>query len=219
MSDGNLEERVRRLEIKAAEAEGGKRAVSSMIEPIRKWVAPALLTLLSGWLGWEAFFATKAPVGSIVAWPTDAEPPPGWMICRGGSAPFSEGLWRCLAGLYGNPKLDDVVGAPEVIKLPDFQGYFLRGQGGQGAHLSDAIGKAQPQAVQQHEHDIPFVEVGGNAVRPSLVPGHYGEGPITSSRPTGAPDFQNTASSTKVGYFGPETRPVNYAVHWIIRVN
>jgi hypothetical protein len=139
------------------------------------------------------------PIGSIVAWPVDATRlPSGWHLCDGEplSAKDYPELTALLGATYG------AVG-PGQVKLPDFQNCFLRGVGSE----SEPLGKLQPWAVGEHTHSIATAS-GGSGTRG--ISNH-------GSEAGAGHDF----SATSGGIRGPkstENRPVNYAVHWIIRV-
>ena len=158
-----------------------------------------------------------SPIGSVVAWPSKAPVPDGWKLCDGSSvdAAVYPAIASVLAATYG------VAGAGEV-KLPDFRGYFLRGSGGNGRD----IGVAQDQGTRlprnafrlneagEHRHsttELIQCDAPGNR-NGSAINGHL-QGAQGSNfiLPAGL-------HSHEISGGDDETRPMNYAVHWIIRV-
>ncbi len=167
------------------------------------------------------------PAGTIVAWPgqlplNDPVWQMHWHACDGSEVAFTEDLWRSLKGLYGNPEAERVIN----IKLPNLAGVFLRGLGGK----SSALGVEQPFATAQAR--TPFVTGGDND-------GHHqhqftGFGHKTSKGDGGGVSFNGFFAKWDggnadqfLGHGGhthtivggdDETRPTNFSVHWIIRI-
>ncbi|MGE3172485.1 MAG: phage tail protein [Planctomycetota bacterium] len=142
--------------------------------------------------------ASTSPIGCVVAWPTAAAVPAGWMVCDG--AVLDAKAYPEIAIV-----LDKTYGAegPEKVKLPDFRGRFLRGVGGSAS----ALGSPQDDALQDHQHGVSSADGGGKGrARDSgggsdyFLSGHVHQ------------------DGGKVRVSSEETRPKNYAVHWIIRV-
>lgn len=155
------------------------------------------------------------PIGTILAWPVD-KVPDGWHICDGNP-------------LTGHPQLRDVLGLtyappePErtnrlrergfpshdgVVWLPDFTGCFLRGAGGN----AESLGKKQGDLVGPHYHKIKSHYVDtfdnrGSKTNASLV------AKIAEDRANKKEEIVVETNTDT------ETRPVNYAVKWIIRVD
>jgi len=167
-----------------------------------------------------------APIGSVVAWPVAKEVPSGWRICNGEVLVASE--YPKLAAL-----LDATYGAigPDKVKLPDFQGYFLRGAGVTDAHQSNALGKPQGDQAESHRHESGDLAALVDFAKARLglqVSEHAPWQPNWSASLSF--DLQEPlpfAGATAVtGTTGPsiptapkmETRPANFAVHWIIRI-
>lgn len=88
-------------------------------------------------------FLSKSFVGTVVAFPEDKQRiPEGWLLCDGGEVPAGDEF----------DKLRDLIGN----KLPDYQGYFLRGlDGGKGRdeEPNRKIGSEQGSANLSHNHD------------------------------------------------------------------
>lgn len=177
------------------------------------------------------------PIGCVVAWPTAAAVPAGWMICDGAVLDAKE--YSEIATL-----LDKTYGAegPGKVKLPDFRGVFLRGldaraqqdggkdpdvlkrDGGPTVGSRQGYATARPigapfktgNADKDHDHSLT-----GNNARTEGGPNHFGSGDGRGMAP---------AASITIGKSGKdhthtvdaggdaETRPLNVAVHWIIRV-
>lgn len=161
-----------------------------------------------------------ADIGMVVAWPAEGEEsiPDGWKLCDGSALLAAEYpvLADLLSPTYG------VEGLTHFL-LPDYRGYFLRGSGqsdsGPGS-LADITTGSTPGKVGSVQHAMvkleedvslsPILQVGGrlqpddeqdNDNQVLTQPGN-GEG----GRPYRIENDQ------------PETRPINVAVQWIIRV-
>jgi hypothetical protein len=152
-----------------------------------------------------AAMQVAAPVGSVIAWPVDsARLPEGWHICDGTELPAEDypALTNVLKATYGKVE-------PGKVKLPDFRGCFLRGMGGYSAGLGDL----QLDRVGSHKHPISwhYVEAAGRQ------PGNHN----TAASLLTEPPLDRTAESNANHIPPPtddETRPRNYAVHWVMRV-
>jgi len=168
-----------------------------------------------------------APVGAIVAWPSSASLPPGWSICDGRRVAFSGPLWDVLKGSYGNGPEK----TPELstIKLPDLRGFFLRGLGGERDH-GRKVGEVQQSATAMPR--TAFTTGGGSDGAHSHE--FTGFGHKTNKGDGGGISFNGHFikwdGGTADRFLGPgshshrivggdsETRPVNIAVHWAIRI-
>lgn len=173
------------------------------------------------------------PVGTIVAWVGQRSTiPPNWKMCNGEELDRNQFplLFNAIGTVWGGT-------ATNKFKLPDLQGYFLRGvDGGTGrdpdvtlrtstgtAPLND-VGSTQPDAYRAHTHQI-------------NDPGHRHdlpwnnflsaqEGEFERSNGQGGPPIPKTSTATtgiiilNTGTPAPgnETRPKNAYVYWIIRV-
>ena len=162
------------------------------------------------------------PIGTVVAWPgefpgDDAgvwRPGDGseWRVCDGKthdvvSLDKSE-LYKAIGATYGPP-----VGTS--VALPNFQGMFLRGAGGEGVHIAEKLGESQRDTVGKHVHFgvLRNAQDGGKrAIHAELSSSPARATGDNTSRATDP----NKSPEGSVGVV--ETRPVNYAVHWVIRV-
>lgn len=187
----------------------------------------------------------SVPVGGVIAWPgklpeglesdTDPWPHDGsrWRVCDGRSyAPSEEAdsaIFDVLGTLYEEQSGPTANGS---VRLPNFQGMFLRGAGSQTIgpddepleFQSDLLGEAVPDLFRKHRHCVAVPTQGDNV-------GHMAhDAPIRwRSNSEGEHKYQlwtlNSGEPNVTAWMGPgepvggkETRPVNYAVHWLIRV-
>jgi microcystin-dependent protein len=156
--------------------------------------------------------AGSLPVGTVVAFAGESLPA-GWLWCDG-TEYFVEkypALAAAIGRLHGSSD-------PETkFRVPDYRGRFLRGVDrgagndpdaaartatAPGGARGDAVGSVQGHQIASHHHEVR--KSGG-------------------SQPDGSERFQAGADNAPRGvlfssaYGGSETRPVNAAVHWIIR--
>ncbi|NET46623.1 phage tail protein [Okeania sp. SIO2B3] len=140
----------------------------------------------------------------------------GWMLCDGRflSTDTYPELFAALGYLYG--KGTDSNGK-ETFRLPDYRGLFLRGfdagagmdpQAAErtsptGNSMMNVVGSLQCDALQDHTHNYDLVQPSGISQQGQAA------GTSVTSKPTTSP---NTPAS-----FGPETRPKNIAVNYIIK--
>jgi microcystin-dependent protein len=137
----------------------------------------------------------------------------GWMFCDGralSTASFPE-LFAVLGYLYG-----EAAGGDSFL-LPDYRGLFLRGVdagsgmdpqaadrvGPQGSGTSSGIGSLQCDSLQDHTH-----EYGAVSLTTSSSQGTAG-GQVSAN--------ETTSSPNPPARFGPESRPKNISVNYIIR--
>jgi microcystin-dependent protein len=146
-----------------------------------------------------------APVSSLEA--------QGWMLCDGRklSTQFYPELFSILGHLYGPPN------GGEQFQIPDYRGLFLRGfdagagmdpqaafrQAANASGTANTVGSFQCDAFQTHSHDYNIVSLSGISQQGNAA------GTSSTSTPTTAP---NPPAAT-----GPETRPKNIAVNYIIK--
>ncbi len=161
------------------------------------------------------------PIGSIAAFAgPPLKVPPNYAICDGASVPVGEpgskfnALFQVIGTSWGGDGVNN-------FNLPDLQGLFLRGvskDSGRdpdadrrvpikpGGHAGNQVGSIQPSAFGAHSHSYvgKFLEAEGGH-------GFTGHGFDSNSRQSD----QNFAVSTEGAQ---ETRPINAAVVWIIRI-
>ncbi len=130
-----------------------------------------------------------APLGSVIIW-TEANNPEDM-----------ENWHDCDGG--------DITGSQlcterSICVAPNFQGMFLRGLGGK----SLALGVEQADSVGPHSH---YMYYGGYPYRAGTVANGHG---LLKDR-GGAQGY----TGTKGDEIGDETRPVNKAVRYLIRIN
>lgn len=172
------------------------------------------------------------PVGAIIIFPgeilqqtqtltsamTDLRYMP-WMICDGSSLLKTEypELYRVIGELYGADGSDK-------FKLPDYQGYFLRGVDLKKSLDKDdripppgpavnprGVGSTQMDALQDHTHNLKMtaqsVTLGeGPPLNLEAAP------PVPPSSQTGTIYHQGDVRVSET-----ETRAVNIAVNWLIK--
>ena len=203
---------------------------------------------MSALIATEAFMAHAAaaglavPIGTICAWPGDLptrETPwwEHWRPCWGKNSPGAKLLVKdnrelaAILGPYGNTGLND----DDEIKLPDFRGYFLRGLDTTGKQDPgqpkregggvDKIGSRQAQATALP--DAGFNTDDGGSHFHEMV---FSHGNVSKNSDNKYSDLENRANglrattepagnhSHRVIGGDEETRPKNYAVHWVIRI-
>jgi hypothetical protein len=189
----------------------------------------------------EAKGAGGVPVGTIISWPSAANPedPDNWLECNGQG--FSPAVY---------PELSSALGGAAAV--PDFRGLFLRGVGNvDNAHKSAAIGTVQKDAVYiapsaynaQHtlygvqKYKVPsssgfciYTSQDENGMNSSLQPCDYidalGVGEATVWSPWGNSDHHTYYSATGTTTIQSglssttgvtENTPINTAVRYLIR--
>ena len=137
----------------------------------------------------------------------------GWMLCDGRklSTAFYPELFAVIGYLYGQANNG------QEFLIPDCRGLFLRGFDGgsgmdpqaanrfspSGTAVANVVGSLQCDAFQDHTHNYDVVSVSGISQQGNSA------GVTVTSKPTSSP---NSPAS-----FGPETRPKNIAVNFIIK--
>ena len=138
----------------------------------------------------------------------------GWMLCDGRALEPSEypELFAVLGYLYGNGS-----GSTSSFRIPDYRGLFLRGAdagagmdpqaadrvGPAGVSTFDGVGSLQCDAFEDHTHNYDSVALSGTSAQGSTA------GVSATQQPTTSPNAP--------ARFGPETRPKNVAVNYILR--
>ncbi|WP_392885822.1 phage tail protein [Pseudomonas migulae] len=145
--------------------------------------------------------ASALPVGSLVAFPKSAVPP-GFLEIDGSVQSIA--IYPDLFAYLGTAFNTGGEGAGN-FRLPESRGEFLRGwDHGRGIDVGRAIGSAQTQSIQKHDHAM-------------WVGGTYG-----STNPSGggaaAAWVGGVATDMRTGNSGTdETRPRNLSVMWCIK--
>ena len=156
-----------------------------------------------------------APPGAIMSY-LGSDAPPGWLIADGSLIDADTvheyaALVHHLRGLG-----DSFQGATSTqAYLPDLRGLFLRGQDrGSGRNPDpgdDAIGRVQGHAFFDHTHEFAVHVVGITGSETALAEGRQDEG--GNNTMIGTNPFQVRGSPQG----GPETRPVNATVLYIVK--
>lgn len=234
-----------------------KKQRTSTVALILIALFPAVATVVVAWFGYLAQKARMievqegaqkitdnaalgGPIGSVVAYAGDLSDlenlPKGWRLCDGSVLSKREfpDLYKRLNRAWG--------GDSDNVRLPDLQGYFLRGVDNKAGRDPDAanrepsvkggknqggdgVGTIQPDAIKEHSHDITLWVYYMYKALPTFAPGTERQ-LIGGVLPTEKRDLETfggrlndtgTVKPEKVG--GKETRPMNASVYWIIRVS
>lgn len=153
------------------------------------------------------------PVGTVITWPSNSWPSDrdNWMECNGQS--ISSAVYPELVGVVGG-------------NVPNYQGVFLRGYGGQtsyhyGAvgHWSAGLGELQGDGIREIWGELSYLprsrdgEVGQSGSLAFWNEGRNQWMNDAGKAPSGAMNFYASRSTPVVG----EVRPVNRAVRYLIR--
>ncbi len=166
----------------------------------------------------------QAMIGMVRAWPgLKKDIPKGWMVCDGRELEIQKypKLYKVLGELYGKA-------SKGKFRLPDYRGYFLRGLGGVDPDKNRMVGSVQKDAFRSHTHEMQKSGKHSHMFEDytfSEGPGHnWGhKGPQDLDNKPQSPFRHSTETDGKhihkiLPKGGPETRPINRAVYWIIRV-
>ena len=153
------------------------------------------------------------PVGTVITWPSNSWPSDrdNWLECNGQS--ISSAVYPELVGVVG-------------WNVPNYQGVFLRGYGGQtsyhyGAvgHWSTGLGELQGDGIREIWGELSYLprsrdgEVGQSGSLAFWNEGRNQWMNDAGKAPSGAMNFYASRSTPVVG----EIRPVNRAVRYLIR--
>ncbi len=153
------------------------------------------------------------PVGTVITWPSNSWPSDrdNWLECNGQS--ISSAVYPELVGVVGG-------------NVPNYQGVFLRGYGGQtsyhyGAvgHWSAGLGELQGDGIREIWGELSYLprsrdgEVGQSGSLAFWNEGRNQWMNDAGKAPSGAMNFYASRSTPVVG----EVRPVNRAVRYLIR--
>ena len=153
----------------------------------------------------------STPIGAILPFAGTVKAiPKGWKLCNGDDIDIKghEALFNVIGFNWG--KSSDA-----KFRLPDLQGYFLRGVSGDsgkdpdidirtpnGMGVKNEVGSYQKDELKSHTHSIPFENKRNNWA---------GGGNVKNQA------FEDGSNTSALG--GNETRPKNAYVNYIIRVN
>lgn len=132
------------------------------------------------------------PIGSIVSF-AGATAPSGYLLCDGSAVSRTSyaSLFAVIGTTYGSGD------GSTTFNLPDLRGEFVRGlDNGKGIDAGRLLGSSQGQAIQSHTHSSTVW---------TLNQGYMGSG-------AGYPGVGTTGATG-----GPETRPRNVALNYIIK--
>ena len=140
----------------------------------------------------------NVPSGAVVQWPA-AFPPNGWLECNG--AAVNRTTYAALFTVLGT-----TFGAGDgstTFNLPDLRGEFVRGwDHGRGVDAGRELGTGQVDEIKSHDHASPLTSWGSSG--PKVVT---------------AGSFEYFSPPYRTGFTGgPETRPRNVALMYIIKV-
>ena len=153
------------------------------------------------------------PVGTVITWPSNSWPSDrdNWLECNGQS--ISSAVYPELVGVVGG-------------NVPNYQGVFFRGYGGQtsyhyGAvgHWSAGLGELQGDGIREIWGELSYLprsrdgEVGQSGSLAFWNEGRNQWMNDAGKAPSGAMNFYASRSTPVVG----EVRPVNRAVRYLIR--
>ena len=156
---------------------------------------------------------SSIPVGTVITWPSSSWPPDAdnWLECNGQA--INSTVYPELVGLIG-------------WNVPNYQGVFLRGYGGQisyhyGAvgHWSAGLGELQGDGIREIWGELSYLprsrdgEVGQSGSLAFWNEGRNQWMNDAGKAPSGAMNFYASRSTPVVG----EVRPVNRAVRYLIR--
>jgi microcystin-dependent protein len=136
--------------------------------------------------------------------------PAGWLLCNGASVSTSTyaALFAAIGYSFG--------GTGASFNLPNFQGYFPRGQNstGAGPDPSRTFGSTQTDAMQGHYHSPLGGSSGffGNPGGPGVIQLGSGNATVLSTT-SGSPTTDTTNGTPRTA---TETRPSNVAVAFAI---
>lgn len=162
------------------------------------------------------------PPGTIVAFAGDTSPP-GWIICDG--QVLSKVTYPELFAAIGERWGDGGDASGPLFSTPDLRGTFLRGADPLDKTGRDPAGARQVGGVMQVDqfgsHDHPLTDPGHTHGYPWNAGSQNPTGAVIQSAwSASAPNVVNSATTgiTMAKAGGPETRPKNFAVSFIIKL-
>lgn len=168
----------------------------------------------------NAIQGNSTPSGIVVAFAGSAAPA-GWLLCDGSAVPQATyiALYSAISVAYssgiqwGYPCNSD--GSPYAggthFKLPDFRGYFLRGNG--GVDSGRTLRTLQADAFKSHTHAATAATVNGLLLQ--NVTSKTKAFSVGTAYGTESLDADLTVTNAATG--DTETRPKNLSVNYIIK--
>ena len=157
-----------------------------------------------------AITGTSVPSGAVLPFAynvTSGIVPAGWLLCDG--SVYTTAAYPTLGALLGNT----YAGSTGTFGVPNLSGLFIRGAGTQTSggitYSAGTIGTIQADNFQGHEHSY-----GGTAVSNTFA-GGSGSG-LTGSAKTTTSEITDGTNGTP--RYGTETRPVNLAMVYCIKI-
>lgn len=171
-----------------------------------------VLKVVSDGANWQSVSSTPGlvPPGTVLPY-AGTIAPPGFLLCNGTSysATAYPALFAVIGYTYG--------GSGSTFNIPDTRGIFVRGAGtngtltmANGTAFSTTLGAKQNDQFQGHAHSIPSNAIAGTALGFNMNFG--GSQPYNLNSNGLASDGTNGAQRS-----GPETRPANVALNYIIK--
>ena len=165
----------------------------------------------------DAIKAGGVPIGAIIPWTTTTIPD-GWLECNGQAVSrtgFSE-LFAKIGTTFGAGN------GSTTFNVPDLRGEFIRGwDHGRGVDSGRAFGSGQADIFKAHNHvtDSRFNKLSARAsdINNKHTPGSTDADNPTTEYRVGGIDDSMWASATMKTEGGPETRPRNVALMFIIK--
>lgn len=177
--------------------------------------------------------AVAAPTGTVVAF-AGTSAPSGWLLCNGSAVSRTtySALFSAIGVAHGYGDNST------TFNIPDYRGRFLRGVDGSGGNDPDVssrtalstggntgntVGSLQGHSFQTHTH---IQDSHNHLYIASTVGGGFGAAGLAGTSPYNANTTQSVAATnqnaqatgSKSQATVNETRPVNVAVNYIIKI-
>lgn len=148
--------------------------------------------------------AGGVPVGTVIVWPVSTPPdePEKWLECDGRST-------------AGYPELASKVGGT----VPDYRGFFLRGNGGASASLGQQQGDAIRNITGVFENHSSFIGNRSGGANGSFYYADYGHNGAANTWNSGGNAIRQKTifDASRQVPTAPENRPVNKSVRYLIK--
>lgn len=169
----------------------------------------------------QALHLRTVPAGTIAVF-GGAAPPPGWLLCDGSEANRLDDadLFNAIGIAWGGGD------GTTTFNVPDLRGVFLRGLDPDGLHDPDGSTREnaslQLDTLGKHTHsasDKPHTHPTWSTYKgANLADGNFFYAGSNDGLQHGSTDSSSTAGITIDATGGDETRPVNVAVNYIIKL-